>query len=222
MIGQRLKDFIVHKNISIREFERICDIGHGVIAQSIRNNGAIGSDKLEIILNKYPELNIKWLLTGEGEMLLVEKENNEHYLSLIDSKLSVSLESQFILPFLGDASAGYIVENYEHEIYLESFSQPLQRGQNIRGFVVQGDSMYPILNNGDIVFCKRLSDFNIHKFLFKDVYVIICNLGICIKHVIQNINSLRLVSDNSQYKDIEVPETDVYEVWRVEGKYIRY
>ena len=161
-----------------------------------------------------------YLVTGEGNMFMEEHQLVGQYISLTTNKLPIPISQQFIFPMLGDTNTGYIVGHNEHETYMESFNLPLQKGQNIRGFVVQGDSMYPMLNNGDIVFCKRVLDFSTHKFLFKDAYVIVCNLGVCIKHIIQTADGLRLVSDNSQHKDIEVGIDEVYEVWRVEGKYI--
>ncbi|MGK7897937.1 MAG: hypothetical protein AB4372_31045, partial [Xenococcus sp. (in: cyanobacteria)] len=34
-----------------------------------KNHASIGSDVIENILKKYPQLNVVWLITGEGEML---------------------------------------------------------------------------------------------------------------------------------------------------------
>jgi predicted RNase H-like nuclease (RuvC/YqgF family) len=32
-------------------------------------NDSINSDKIEIIISNYPDINLEWLITGEGEML---------------------------------------------------------------------------------------------------------------------------------------------------------
>ena len=37
--------------------------------KSLKNKGAIGSDKIEKILSVYPDLSPTWLLTGSGSML---------------------------------------------------------------------------------------------------------------------------------------------------------
>lgn len=225
----KLKDFIrkQYDITSDADFSEKMGIDYNKIKNINANKQSVTLEILSIICNKVglsydyfrKENEVEYFLLKENKDM---QESGGNYISLTDSKLPIPISQQFILPMLGDASAGYIVEYYEHETYMESFNLPLQRGQNIRGFVVQGDSMYPMLNNGDIVFCKRVLDFNIHKFLFKDAYIIVCSLGVCIKHIVQTANGLRLVSDNSQYKDIELNGEEVYEVWRVEGKYIRF
>ncbi len=64
----RLKAFIQSLDMSMREFERSVDVSNGSIASQITNKKAIGSDRVENILHKYPELNVEWLFTGKGEM----------------------------------------------------------------------------------------------------------------------------------------------------------
>ncbi|WP_233882172.1 hypothetical protein [Tenacibaculum piscium] len=56
----------------------------GVSNRFLATNGTIMSDKIKIIRNIFPDLNIDWLLFDEGEMLVSEKaeksekaENNE-------------------------------------------------------------------------------------------------------------------------------------------------
>lgn len=69
MILDRLKEFIDSKGITIAAFERSIGMSNASFGKSLKNKGAIGSDKLEIILRVYPEISPTWLLTGEGEML---------------------------------------------------------------------------------------------------------------------------------------------------------
>lgn len=66
-VKERIKLFVKHKGISIREFERRCGMSTGYMAM-LRH--APGANKLSTILAQYPELSRVWLLTGEGEMLV--------------------------------------------------------------------------------------------------------------------------------------------------------
>lgn len=78
MILDRIKQFIDHKGIAVSAFERSIGMSNASFGKSLKNGGAIGTDKLENFLNVYPEVSPTWLLTGEGEMLKqndIEPEN---------------------------------------------------------------------------------------------------------------------------------------------------
>jgi hypothetical protein len=68
-IKQRLITFLKHLGIGQGKFEKNTGIGNGTV-NNIKDG--ISSPKLAKILERYPELNIEWLLTGEGEMLKKE------------------------------------------------------------------------------------------------------------------------------------------------------
>ena len=71
----RLELFITQKKMNTAEFERACNLKRNGIDSAIRNKGAIGSDKLSKISTSFPDLNLKWLLTGAGEMVGKEQKN---------------------------------------------------------------------------------------------------------------------------------------------------
>jgi len=68
-INNRIRKFIKEKNISFREFAEKT----GMSESNVRLSKNYGSDKLGRIIKAFPELNIIWLITGEGDMLI----NNE-------------------------------------------------------------------------------------------------------------------------------------------------
>jgi hypothetical protein len=76
----RLLAFIAYKQISKRKFCLACSLSHTIFNM----NKSIVSDKLERIYKAYPELNMDWVITGQGEMIRNEqapktenKETNE-------------------------------------------------------------------------------------------------------------------------------------------------
>ena len=78
-IKERLKEFIWYKGLRVSHFEKTCGLSNGYVASITKGMGA---EKMQMILDKFPELSKKWLLKGEGEMLIgqnnkIEIEANE-------------------------------------------------------------------------------------------------------------------------------------------------
>ncbi len=67
---ERLQEYLAHKNISPYTFERNCNIANGYLNKQTKGKGTIGSEIIERITEKYNDLNITWLLTGKGLMLI--------------------------------------------------------------------------------------------------------------------------------------------------------
>lgn len=66
-VKERVILFCRFKNLSIREFEKQCNVSNGYFNNL--KNGGIAYNKMLIILESFPELNGDWLATGRGEML---------------------------------------------------------------------------------------------------------------------------------------------------------
>ncbi len=65
----RLFQFIEHAGLSARQFDLSIGASNGYALRMKKNRASIGSDVIENILRIYPQLNVVWLLTGEGTML---------------------------------------------------------------------------------------------------------------------------------------------------------
>lgn len=65
----RLKEYIDFKGISTARFEKSIGMSNASFGKSLKNGGTMGADKLEIILNVYPDLDLSWLVTGKGQMI---------------------------------------------------------------------------------------------------------------------------------------------------------
>lgn len=69
MFSTRLEEFLGHIDETATSFEPIIGVSKGAIYKPIRNKKTVGVEVLEKIVSKYPELNLEWLITGNGEML---------------------------------------------------------------------------------------------------------------------------------------------------------
>ena len=73
-VKQRLVKYLRFKSIGQNKFEAMAGIGNGYISNLKR---APGTGHLTKILNAAPDLNERWLMTGQGEMLKTEKKEEE-------------------------------------------------------------------------------------------------------------------------------------------------
>ncbi len=71
----RLMQFIEYAGLSARKFDLSIGAGNGYTLRMLKNNASVGSDVIETITRIYPELDLVWLITGEGEM--IKKQEDE-------------------------------------------------------------------------------------------------------------------------------------------------
>ncbi len=71
----RLMQFIQYSGLSARQFDLSIGASNGYTLRMSKNRASIGSDVIENILRTYPDLNVVWLLTGEGPMLKSQQED---------------------------------------------------------------------------------------------------------------------------------------------------
>ena len=80
---ERIAIFIHFKKISPHAFEQKIDLSNGYFSKQLKHLGSVGSDILIKIYHAYPELDILWILTGEGQMLKEDVQQNEHINEII-------------------------------------------------------------------------------------------------------------------------------------------
>ncbi len=77
-LPERLKLFMDHKGINSNALEREIDAGTGTIAKTITQGKSLSVETLKKIIGKYPELNLDWLILGQGEMLGKSRLQEKH------------------------------------------------------------------------------------------------------------------------------------------------
>ncbi|MFA7615713.1 MAG: hypothetical protein WCY16_03925 [Weeksellaceae bacterium] len=76
-VKERLKSFADSVGLTVSALEKELNVSNGYI-NSISKS--IGLDKLELLIEKFPNLNVEWLLTGKGSM--VRRSNEDEALRL--------------------------------------------------------------------------------------------------------------------------------------------
>ncbi|WP_272151102.1 hypothetical protein [Tenacibaculum aiptasiae] len=72
----RLKEVIKHHGLTVKSFEKSIDVSNGYVNSITKN---IGFDKLILLIEKFPNLNVKWLISGKGEMFLEPKDSLDQF-----------------------------------------------------------------------------------------------------------------------------------------------
>lgn len=69
-VKNRVKAYCEAIQMTVSAFEKSIGVANGYV-NSISKS--IGIDKVSLILEKYPNINIEWLLTGKGDMLKTKR-----------------------------------------------------------------------------------------------------------------------------------------------------
>lgn len=69
----RIITLIKALDISARQFDMSIGTANGYTLRMQKNNASVGSDVIERIIKKYPQVNLVWLITGEGEMFITKE-----------------------------------------------------------------------------------------------------------------------------------------------------
>ena len=108
-VKHRLKIFINNEKLTVSDFEKSINVANGYV-NSISKS--IGIDKIAIILEIFPKLNIEWLLIGKGKML---KENNDDNFDSYKEKYYQSLEENHVLAIkILKLQENIIIEKFEN------------------------------------------------------------------------------------------------------------
>ena len=93
----RIIDFITTKGLNKNEFYKITGLSNGYLDKV----KSIGADKIEIILNNFPDINLKWLITGNGAMLESGTvKNDENYKERLEELKSALKDKERIISML--------------------------------------------------------------------------------------------------------------------------
>lgn len=208
MIKTRLLSYLKAKGVNKSEFGRSIGVSSAYIS-SMRKS--ISPEKLELISKEYPDLNIAWLLTGEGEMLVADIPGYDS--AIADDRIS-TLGTVPLIPI--GAFAGEVMG-------FSAEGTPLAQCERVVAPVpgcdiaidVSGDSMEPDFPNGCRVFCRRIYE---ESFIaWGNVFVLdTCN-GAFIKRVFPSADNsvIEARSINPNYPSFNIPKASVFGMYRV-------
>lgn len=203
-IKERVFEFIESLNMPVSRFEKRCGLSNGYL-KSVK--GAFSVNKVEDILNAFPELSRDWLINGTGLML---KEKEELYSSAKGLALP-------LIPI--PAICGYTEDNWSvlaKDCPLYSVPDTPSADFLIR---TSGDSMQPKYNEGDLLACRMINE--VLFFQWGKTYVLDTSQGVMVKNIYEdkeNPKNVILVSENAEkYPPFAIPRSDIRKLALVVG-----
>ena len=88
-IIERIYQLIDYKKDSVYKISNEIGVSNGYFSKTKAKKGSVGGDIIEKIVNYYTDVNVEWLITGEGSMLKQEhapqaKPPDDKYLMLLE------------------------------------------------------------------------------------------------------------------------------------------
>mgnify|MGYP004461082309 FL=1 len=213
-IVDRIKLFREYLGIGQTAFE----VNIGVARGYFSNVKTLGSDRILRIHTKYPELNIEWLVTGNGEMIK-NAEREQKTIEISESAISETKRKGALIYDI-DATCGLSGRDIEFtdEKVIGSIDAP-EINPDSKIIFATGDSMLPLIASGDRVVIRKIESWD--YFNYGQVYLIITNEYRLIKRVRRHPkdadNLILLRSENPDYDDIDLPKREIIHLFIVEN-----
>lgn len=200
-VRDRLKAYLKEKNISQADFAIGIGASTGYVNAIVKT---IGSDKLAIIREKFPDLNIGWLLTGEGEML--------------KEAADVTIPSHRIRYWVDvDATAGGVTQ-FDDMMSSQYIDLAIPEFSDCTDAVnLYGDSMLPLYKSGQIIILKEWKESFID---YGNVYLVVTKKGNrMVKYLRKGSDAdhVLCVSENKEFDSFEILVDDILRLYLVKG-----
>ncbi|WP_086984879.1 S24 family peptidase [Elizabethkingia miricola] len=235
---ERIIQYIDYKGITIKEFLSITDIKRGFL-DSDKLKASVSDVFITKIIANYPDINLNWLLTGKGEMLIKQSNTEtatdsekgaevDHYINYnrMPAIITVSEEDsgrENIVIVPSKLAAGYVGGGYANDNFIEelpTFRLPFLNHGTFRCFGIEGYSMENGIRDNDF-FVGRFLD-NIREFGEGKIHALIIPEldSFLLKRVFRHptdSDMLILRSDNNDivntYPDIHIHIRYIAEMW---------
>ena len=200
----RIRAYCEYKGISIRQFEIQSNLSNGYVS-SMRKG--LGIEKLENVLNAFPDLSRDWLLYEEGEMI---KGKVRTFELKTDGERALRRVPVFELA----ATAGFsnLYKDYSSAAvdYITIPNLPPVDG----AIYARGDSMSPLIESGDIIIYKKV-DLCPDNILWGNIYIVSYSVDgddyTVLKYLRHSSREgyIRLESFNSRYDPQDIPASSI-------------
>ena len=230
-----LKDLIAELKTNVSKFERDIKTGASTVSKAIERQSELKLDIVEKIVKAFPQVNKKWLESGEGEIFLSEE---DLAISLSTSKevipLGKHLHSRLKPTDFASSFAGWhglpmynmpitasFIETYrdDHDLKPQYYLHDPRFRDCDFGAIITGDSMHSEIRHGDFIACKEITD---RRFVvFGDIYYVVSTNGLETCKYLNadpdDKNNFLLVPKNDKLSPSPIPKDMVLKMYKVRG-----
>lgn len=225
-IGERLSLFAKKKGFkSIRQFEIEADLPNGFVGKSL----SITKARQLQIQSAFPDLNMSWLLTGEGEMLRqassqnitgnsntgnntiianaqAQKDTDHHYKPIVPKYLTSQPNTDVYK----------ILKTDGHAMQLESMTVITPYNNFDFYYMVRQDAMKPLFKEGDVLalaHTERGSDIVQGASMIIDTN----DFGFLLRRIYDrgDYYECRIINENSSFETQNIAKTKVIRLYRI-------
>ena len=156
MLTTRLKQLREALGMNKNQLAVKLGIDNGNISRYESGKVKPNSDFYELLIRKFDNINLTWLISGEGEMFLQK--------SVTIDKAKVRSVPIYSLVYAGSPASQWDTDKAKEYMQLPS----LTKYKEAFGLIVKGDSMSPYINQGDVLICVDKPD------MIKDGTAVVC------------------------------------------------
>lgn len=232
MVRDRLEYYIAHKGLSVRRFEILIGASNGYVS-NIKLN--ITPAKQKQIQSAFPDLNMSWLLTGEGEMLrhapsqnitgnnnIVGNSNTGNNTIIADTQAQKSTDNHYkpivpkYLTSQPNTDVYKILNTDGHTMQLDSMPAIPPYNNFDFYYMVRQDAMKPLYKEGDVLalaHTERGSDIIQGASMIIDTN----DFGFLLRRIYDrgDYYECRIINENSSFETQKIAKTKVIRLYRI-------
>ena len=232
MVRDRLEYYIAHKGLSVRKFEILIGASNGYVS-NIKLN--ITPAKQKQIQSAFPDLNMSWLLTGEGEMLrqassqnitgnnnIVGNSNTGNNTIIADTQAQKGTNHHYkpivpkYLTSQPNTDVYKILNTDGHTMQLDSMTAIPPYNNFDFYYVVRQDAMKPLYKEGDVLalaHTERGSDIIQGASMIIDTN----DFGFLLRRIYDrgDYYECRIINENSSFETQNIAKTRVIRLYRI-------
>lgn len=206
-LQNRLSEYLNLKSLTFRDFERICGLSNGTAARLRETTRKTTFDRIANAC----DLNVDWLLTGEGKMLnQTNQKDTMVTLRSMPARIPLIPASAFAGGVEGFAPETLSLRNCELVI------SPIEGAEY--AIPITGDSMEPDYADGSIAYIKRINETAFIP--WGHTVILDTENGAFIKRIFPDDQDERFIwakSINTMYPPMHIPKRSIFRIFRVLG-----